>query len=56
MPKYEIVYREEIEADTKQDVIEWLFEHLNNCVKNDDVSCFILHKLKDMEDAKVSIY
>lgn len=47
MAKYEITYRDEIEADSELEAIEWLFEHLIDCVKNDDVSCFVFNKLKE---------
>ena len=51
MPMYEITYRDEIEAESEEDAIEWLFEHLIDCVRNDDVSCFMFHKLKENQNA-----
>jgi len=51
MPKFEITYRDEIEADSEEDAIEWLFQYLNDCVRNDDVSVFNFYELKENQNA-----
>ena len=51
MPKFEITYRDEIEADSEEDAIEWLSQYLNDCVRNEDVSVFNFNKLKGEENA-----
>ena len=51
MPKFEITYRDEIEADSEEDAIEWLFQYLNDCVRNDDVSVFNFYELKEKQNA-----
>ena len=47
---FEITFRDEIEAETEEQAIEWLFEYLNNCVRNEDVSAFGIYKLKENEN------
>ena len=51
MPKFEISFRDEIEAEAEEQAIEWLFQYLNDCVRNDDVSAFGIYKLKENENA-----
>ena len=51
MPKFEITYRDEIEADSEEDAIEWLFQYLNDCVRNEDVSVFNFYELKEKQNA-----
>lgn len=51
MPMYEIVYRDEIEANSEDEAIEWLFQHLEDCVRNGDVTCFQFYKLKENQNA-----
>ena len=51
MPKFEITYRDEIEADSEEDAIEWLFQYLNDCLRNDDVSVFNFYELKEKQNA-----
>ena len=51
MPKYEITFRDEIEAETEEQAIEWLFEYLSDCIKFEDVSAFGIYKLKENENA-----
>ena len=50
MPKFEITFRDEIEAETEEQAIEWLFEYLNDCVRNDDVSAFGIYRLKENQN------
>jgi hypothetical protein len=51
MPKFEICFRDELEAENEQEVIEWLLQYLNNCDRNGDVSAFNIYKLKENENA-----
>ena len=51
LKRFEITFRDEIEAETEEQAIEWLFQYLNDCVRNDDVSAFGIYKLKENENA-----
>lgn len=44
---YEITFREELEADSTDDVIEWLFEYFNECNRYGDVSAFTIVKISE---------
>lgn len=47
--KFELTYRDEIEAENQDEAVEWLLQYLFDCVKNEDVSAFQLFKLEDKE-------
>ena len=51
MPKFEITYKDVIEAETEEEAIEWLFEYLNDCVRDGDVSVFNFYELKENNHA-----
>jgi hypothetical protein len=51
MPKFEISFIDELEAGNEEEAIEWLFQYLNNCVRNDDVSAFNIYKIKEKQNA-----
>lgn len=51
MPKFEICFKDELEAKNEEEVIEWLFEYLNDCVRNDDVTTFNIYKMKEKQNA-----
>jgi hypothetical protein len=51
MSKFEICFRDELEAENEQEVIEWLLQYLNNCDRNGDVSAFNIYKLKENQNA-----
>ena len=51
MPKFEITYKDVIEADSEEDAIEWLFIYLADCLRDEDVSVFNIYKLKENENA-----
>ena len=41
MSKFEICFKDELEAENEQEVIEWLLQYLNDCDRNGDVSAFV---------------
>ena len=47
MPKFEITYRDEIEAESEEQAIEWLFIYLADCLRDEDVSVFNFYELKE---------
>jgi hypothetical protein len=47
MPKFEITYRDEIEAESEEKAIEWLFIYLADCLRDEDVSVFNFYELKE---------
>jgi len=51
MPTYEICFKDELEANSEEEVIEWLFQYINNCSRNDDVSAFNIYKIKEKQNA-----
>jgi hypothetical protein len=51
MPKFEITYKEVIEAESEEQAIEWLFVYLADCLRDDDVSVFNFFELKESENA-----
>lgn len=51
MPKFEICFRDELEAENEEQAIEWLFQYLNDCVRVEDVSAFNIFKIKENENA-----
>ena len=50
LKRFEITFRDEIEAETEEQAIEWLFEYLNDCVRNEDVSAFGIYRLKENQN------
>lgn len=46
MPKFEITYKDVIEAESEEQAIEWLFVYLADCLRDDDVSVFNFFELK----------
>ena len=46
MATFIISSREEIECETEEEAIEWLFQFLVDCVKDGDVSTFNFEKVK----------
>jgi hypothetical protein len=51
MPKFEITYKEVIEAENEEQAIEWLFIYLADCLRDEDVSVFNFYELKEKENA-----
>ena len=51
MPKFEICFRDELEAENEEQAIEWLFQYLNDCVRVEDVSAFNIFKIKEKQMA-----
>ena len=51
MPKFEITYKEVIEAENEEQAIEWLFIYLADCLRDDDVSVFNFYELKEEQNA-----
>jgi hypothetical protein len=51
MPKFEICYRDELEAKNEEEVIEWLYEYMIDCVRNEDVSTFNIYEIKEKQNA-----
>lgn len=51
MPKFEITYKEVIEAENEEQAIEWLFIYLADCLRDDDVSVFNFFELKEKTNA-----
>jgi hypothetical protein len=47
MNKYEIVFRDEVEADSLDSVYDNFLEYLADCVRDGDVSAFQFYKLED---------
>jgi hypothetical protein len=50
MPKFEISFMDELEAGSEEEAIEWLFQYLNDCVRNDDVSAFNIFEIKEKQN------
>lgn len=44
---FEIVFREEVEADSVEEVVEWLHQHIRECTTEDDTSSFQILKMKE---------
>ncbi len=44
---FEIVFREEVEADSVEDAVEWLHQHILECTTDDDVSSFQILQMKE---------
>jgi hypothetical protein len=51
MPKFEITFKDEIEVENEEEVIDSLIQYLNDCVRFQDVSVFNIDKLKENENA-----
>ena len=51
MPKFEITYKDVIEAENEEEAIAWLFQYLTECVNDGDVSVFEFFELKEKENA-----
>lgn len=51
MPKFEITYKDVIEAENEEQAIEWLFIYLADCLRDDDVSVFNFFELKGEQNA-----
>lgn len=54
MAKYEIVFRDKVEADSIESVYDDFLEYLADCVRCGDVSSFQFYELKGVTDARVS--
>jgi hypothetical protein len=46
MAKYEIVFRDEVEADSIESVYDDFLEYLADCVRDGDVSAFQFYSLE----------
>jgi hypothetical protein len=53
MPKFEISFIDELEAENEEQAIEWLFQYLNNCVRHDDVSAFNFNEIKEKQHDEI---
>jgi hypothetical protein len=51
MPKFEITFKDVIDAESEEEAIAWLFQYLTECVNDDDVSVFNFYELKEKENA-----
>ena len=51
MPKFEITFRDEIEAEDEDEAIAWLFQYLTDCVNDGDVFAFNFYELKEKQNA-----
>ena len=47
MPRYEVVFRDEVEADSEDQCIDKTFEFLQRCIEYRNTSLFKLYKLKE---------
>ena len=50
MPKFEITYKDVIEAENEEEAIVWLFQYLTDCLNDEDVSVFNIDELKEKEE------
>lgn len=51
MPKFEICFKDELDAENEEEVIEWVFEYLIDCVRNNNVRAFKIFEIKEKQDA-----
>ena len=50
MPRYEIVFRDEVECDSEEQCYDYLFEYLQRCIEYRNTSAFQFYKLKEETD------
>ena len=48
MTKYEITFRDEVEAETDEQCYEQLLDYLRECVENEDVTAFAFVNLTEL--------
>jgi hypothetical protein len=53
MAKFQISFIDELEAESEEQAIEWLFQYLNDCVRHEDVSAFNFNEIKEKQHDEI---